>query len=212
MPRPSIAPQPTRSTFAVAIAAGSSPTTPPPSDPDALETWAWALPAMPPRQPSPASSRKDAGKTTGRDDGDYAEGDEATSKKTKKSLGAKRGTASSRGKKGGAEEDEGGAGGAPQREPDRVRVFLKISAETGTSVSSCVTCDSKSNTAWALDFDGQRNGQVVTLDGVYGADSAEQSVYPDVVHGLVNEFMGSSRGVGSGSVGGDDGAGVEWRE
>lgn len=87
-------------------------------------------------------------------------------------------------------------GDEPGADVDRVRVFLKISSETGTSVSSCVACDPKSKTAWALDFDGQRQGAAVTLDGVFSADHQEASLYPDVVNQLVNDFMSSSRGVG----------------
>ena len=90
-----------------------------------------------------------------------------------------------------------------------MRVYLKISSEHGSSVSSCVTCNSQENTAWALDFDGQRVGQGVTLDGVYGADTHESSVYPEVVHTLVNDFLHGSRGVGCLLVYGQSEAGKE---
>ena len=100
--------------------------------------------------------------------------DEDGEKKGKKTLGAKR--SASKTKKGSADDSE------PAKELDRVRVYLKISSEHGSSVSSCVTCNSQENTAWALDFDGQRVSQGVTLDGVYGADTHESSVYPEVVH------------------------------
>ena len=96
----------------------------------------------------------------------------------------------------------------PEKAPT-VFAFLKISAETGTSVSSCVTCDSKSKSAWALDFDGQRAGQPVTLDGCFSADAPEQQIAPEVIKPLVDEFIASPRGVGCLLVYGQAEAGKE---
>ena len=156
-----------------------------------------------PRAPSPRKAPAKEGGGTKRESTPTArEGEESSTAraegKTKK-LGSKRGAVpkkknTDRGGGGGGEESVGPE--VPQAIPDRVRVFLKISSDTAQSVSSCVTCDPKTKSAWALDFDGQRAGQPVTLDGVYSADNAEQSMYPEVINNLVNEFIQSPRGVG----------------
>ena len=172
-----------------------------------------------PRAPSPGSARgsKKDGAASKRDSTagggeDAPSARDATAKAAKpKKIGAKKVAGSARRvatDRGATDENYDGQT-EPERAPDRVRVFLKISAETGTSVSSCVTCDSKSKTAWALDFDGQRVGQPVSLDGVFSADTPEQNVYPEVVKGLVDEFIASPRGVGCLLVYGQAEAGKE---
>ena len=159
-----------------------------------------------PRQASP-SARKAKGDGTKRDEAE--DGAAESARKGSKKAAPKRSSVVAKGRKGAGDENESLQDAAPQRELDRVRVFLKIASDTGSSVSSCVTCDQKNNSAWALDFDGQRNGAVVTLDGVYGPDAQEQTVYPDVVTSLVTEFMSSSRGVGCLLVYGQSEAGKE---
>ena len=160
-----------------------------------------------PAQPRAASpGKKTGGKDTKRDELGGVPAEESDTARKKK-VAPKRASSARKKEKGGDEnavENDG-----LSREVDRVRVFLKISSDSNSSVSSCVTCDSKQQTAWALDFDGQRSGQVVTLDGVYGADAPEQSIYPDVVNNLVNEFMTRARGVGCLLVYGQAEAGKE---
>jgi hypothetical protein len=150
---------------------------------------------MPPRpaSPKPAAKKKDKekGESTARAEG------EGTAREGKKPAAKKAAAPSARKK---VDEENLGENyvqdpSEPPREPDRLRVFLKISAETGNSVSSCVACESKSNHAWALDFDGQRAGAFVTLDGVFSQDVPETHMYPLVVQDLVNEFVTSKRGV-----------------
>ncbi|KOO27624.1 kinesin heavy chain [Chrysochromulina tobinii] len=150
---------------------------------------------MPPRpaSPKPAAKKKDKekGESTARAEG------EGTAREGKKPAAKKAAAPSARKK---VDEENLGENyvqdpSEPPREPDRLRVFLKISAETGNSVSSCVACESKSNHAWALDFDGQRAGAFVTLDGVFSQDVPETHMYPSVVQDLVNEFVTSKRGV-----------------
>lgn len=158
-----------------------------------------------PRKASPSARKGQFDEGGGPDDGSESTRKAAPGKKAApKRSGAVR-------KKGSSADENAGDGQAndAQREVERVRVFLKIANDTGTSVSSCVTCDSKSNTAWALDYDGQRTGQVVTLDGVFGADTMEQQVYPEVVAKLVDDFMSSQRGVGCLLVYGQSEAGKE---
>lgn len=154
---------------------------------------------MPPRPASPKpKAKKD---TTAR-----AEGDGTTRAKPAK---APKAAPSSRKAAGAENMDNGQDPSDPPREPDRVRVFLKISAETGTSVSSCVACDQKSNQAWALDFDGQRAGAAVGLDAVFSADTPEPHMYPEVVQSLVNDFIVSKRGVATLMTYGQSEAGKE---
>ena len=178
------------------------------------------MPAAP-RAPSPgsargskkdgAASKRDSASAGGDGDAPSARGEGAAKEAKPKKIGAKKVASSARRKttdRGGTDENYDGQM-EPEKAPDRVRVFLKISAETGTSVSSCVTCDSKSKSAWALDFDGQRAGQPVTLDGCFSADAPEQQIYPEVIKPLVDEFIASPRGVGCLLVYGQAEAGKE---
>jgi hypothetical protein len=161
---------------------------------------------MPPRAASPRPSKPKGGTYDG-DDAPSARGGEGKTKK----VSAKRSSSSrvkSTKSKGEVDENAGENEGK-QSEPDRVRVFLKINADAGSSVSSCVTCDSKSKSAWALDFDGQRVGSAVGLDGVFSADALESQMYPELVNSLVAEFINSSRGVGTLLVYGQAEAGKE---
>ena len=102
-----------------------------------------------PRKASPSARKAKAADDAG---ADGAAEDGADSARKPKKVVAK--------KKKSVDAEGGDAGaGESQKEMDRVRVFLKIGSETGSSVSSCVTCDPKNKTAWALDFDGQRTEQ-----------------------------------------------------
>ena len=95
---------------------------------------------MPPRpaSPKPAAKKKDKekGESTARAEG------EGTAREGKKPAAKKAAAPSARKK---VDEENLGENyvqdpSEPPREPDRLRVFLKISAETGNSVSSCVAC------------------------------------------------------------------------
>lgn len=158
-----------------------------------------ASPGRPPKKDGGTARKAAKAETDAAADSGTARAEPAAAKKPMpKRAPSSRAKAKGSTDRGGADENLaiGAEPPEPPKEPDRVRVFLKISAETGTSVSSCVTCDPKAKTAWALDFDGQRAGQHVALDGVYSADMTEQQLYPDVINSLVNDFIQSPRGVG----------------
>ena len=89
---------------------------------------------MPPRPASPKPAAKK--QSTARGDGDT----------TAREGGAKK-PAAKRKVKGTARAEEDGAEGEG-RGPERVRVFMKIASDKGSSVSSCVACDDKTNSAY----------------------------------------------------------------
>ena len=69
-----------------------------------------------------------------------------------------------------------------EQDVERLRVFLKVSPNSGMSASSCIGTDTATNTAWSLDFDWQRAGAAITLDGVFTADQQESELYGTVSH------------------------------
>ena len=98
-----------------------------------------------------------------------------------KKPATKRGATSKRGGKG--QVDESGSPIAGEEEVERLRVFLKVSPNTGSSSgSSCIGTDTATNTAWSLDFDGGRAGAAIQLDGVFTADQQESDLYAAVSH------------------------------
>ena len=81
----------------------------------------------------------------------------------------------------------------PDEELDRIRVFMRVVAGSGSQTSTCVGHDFRS--AWSLDFEGQRTGSATPLDGVYGVNSTEYDLYGEVVDALVADFVRAPRGV-----------------
>ena len=89
--------------------------------------------------------------------------------------------------------------GPPAADDDRIHVFLKVTGTPGASgavaLSSCISWDEHSSTAWPTDLDGQRNGPASAFDAVYGVDTPESTLYPEVVDLLVDSLVRSPRGV-----------------
>ena len=84
-----------------------------------------------------------------------------------------------------------------EEETDRIRVFLKVVSLSSTALASsgCIACDEFTNTAWPLDFEGARSGPAVTFDSVFGGDTPESTLYPEVVDSLVSDFVKAPHGV-----------------